>query len=176
MDLDPESVAALFLLVPAAAGQLWRAERMRAAGASARPAAMRWMRLANRLMALVLLVNLLLGTVATLLWAEAGIDGSAASASPPLLWPLLQFAAGIAVSIAANARASWSPRPRPMPAPVPLNAPKPTPAPAPPPAPLPESCAALRSGAAGPVVGPAPGTAACGGRRTRFRPDRRAAR
>jgi hypothetical protein len=116
VNLDPECVAAMVLLVPAAAGQVRCAERLRRARAqdAARTAAMRRMRRANRLTAAVLLVNLMLGTVATILWADASIGGSPSSASPPLLWPLLLFAAGIAVSIVANARARWSAPPRPQ--------------------------------------------------------------
>ena len=103
MDLSSECVAAVVLLVPAAVNQLWCAERTRRSGGGPRGAARQRMRVANRVMAGVLLVNLLLGTVTTILWADASIGGSPSSASAPLLWPLVLFAAGIAVSMVANA-------------------------------------------------------------------------
>ena len=63
------------------------------------------MRVANRLMAAAMLVNLVLGTVATMLWADASIGGPPGQVSPPLLWPLILFAAGVLVSVVANALA-----------------------------------------------------------------------
>lgn len=101
MNLSPECVTAVVLLALASLDQLWSAGRVR----RARRGAARRMRIANRLMAGAMLVNLVLGTLATMLWAEAGIGGSADQASPPLLWPLILFVAGVLVSIAANALA-----------------------------------------------------------------------
>ena len=100
MNLGPESVTAIALLVPASVNQLWCAGQARRA---VRPRARRRMRIANRLMAAALLTNLLLGTVATIIWSAASIGGSAAQSSPPLLWPLILFVAGVLVSILSNA-------------------------------------------------------------------------
>ena len=100
MNLSPESVTAIALLVPASANQLWCAGQARRA---VRPRTRRRMRIANRLMAATLLTNLLLGTVATIIWAAASIGGSGIQTSPPLLWPLILFVTGILVSILSNA-------------------------------------------------------------------------
>ena len=106
MSLSSENMAAVVLLGPAAIGQLWCAVRILRVRPNTRTGALRRMRIANRLMAAALLANLLLGTVATLLWAEASIGSSAVQTSPPLLWPLVLFVAGVLVSIVSNAVAA----------------------------------------------------------------------
>ena len=115
MNLSPECVTAVVLLALASLDQLWSAERLRRARrdtvrrGTAQRGAERRMRVANRLMAAAMLVNLVLGTVATMLWADASIGGPSDRTSPPLLWPLILFVAGVLVSVFANALARSAP-------------------------------------------------------------------
>ena len=121
MNLSPETMAAVVLLGPASLGQLWCAERVHRVDPAALPRALRRMRATNRLMAVALLTNLLLGTLATLLWAEASIGSSAVQTSPPLLWPLILFVAGVLVSIVSNSVAAHRPAPHPAAPPGPFT-------------------------------------------------------
>jgi hypothetical protein len=109
VNLSPECVTAVVLLVLASANQLWCAGRARRAVRPVLAKARHRMRIANRLVAAALLADLFLGAVATVVWAAASIGGSAVPASPPLLWPLTLFVAGLLVSIVANAVAGPGP-------------------------------------------------------------------
>ena len=116
MNLSPECVTAVVLLALASLDQLWSAERLRRhrqgtarRGTARSGVAERRMQVANRLMAAAMLVNLVLGTVATMLWADASIGGPSDRTSPPLLWPLILFVAGVLVSVFANALARSAP-------------------------------------------------------------------
>ncbi|MHA6763397.1 hypothetical protein [Streptacidiphilus sp. PAMC 29251] len=96
----------------AALNQVWCAARTRPwpqAAAARYAEALRRRRGANRLMASALLLNLLLGGMATIDWADDSIQGTQTGPYPPLLWPLALFGVGAVVSLAVNASHAAAP-------------------------------------------------------------------